>query len=163
MISLSIYVIHIVIRSETNFQVSPSRVPRIFRRSCSTTRVVNAGVAGQRARGAGKRYHSARRLCCCSLRRGVAAGSRRRGGDPAPAAGPGNADADSERASGRAPDPVAADIGADDRRFSAERLRAARLAPVGRRSPRSHLHAVRGLRQLRCPGRLAAAHRVRHC
>lgn len=100
---------------------------------------------------------------CCSLRRGVAAGSRRRGRDSTPAAWTGDADADAERAPGRAPDSVAANIGAHDRGVSAERLRAARLAPVGRRSPRSHLHAVRGLRQLRRPGRLAFAHRVRHC
>lgn len=148
--------VHIVIRSES--EVSPlklrdSRISRISHRSGSTIPI-------GRRRGNIAPFSTTR---CCSLRRGVAAGSRRRGGDAAPAAGSGDADADPERAPGRAPDPVATDIGADDRRLPAERLRAARLAPVGRRSPRPHLHAVRGLRQLRRPGRLAVAHRVRHC
>jgi len=93
----------------------------------------------------------------------MAAGGRCRGRDTAPAAGSGNSDADPERTPGCASDPVAADIGADNRRVLAERLRATRLAPVGRRSSRAHLHAVRGLRQLRRPGCLAVAHRVRHC
>lgn len=93
----------------------------------------------------------------------MAAGSRRRGGNAASTARPGDADADPECAPGRALDPVAADIGADDRRIPAERLWATRLALVGRRSSRAHLHAVRGLRQLCRSGRLAVAHRVRHC
>lgn len=92
----------------------------------------------------------------------MATGSRRRGRDATPAAGSGDADADAERSSGRAVDPLAADIRADDRRILAERVRAARLASVGRRSPRTHLHAVRGLRQLCRPG-IAAAHRICHC
>lgn len=91
----------------------------------------------------------------------MAARGRRRSGDAAPAAWSGDADADAEHAPGRAADPVAADIRADDRRVSVERLRAAWFAPLGRGTPWAHLHAVRRLRQL-CAGRIAAAHRVCH-
>lgn len=101
-------------------------------------------------------------LVCCSLRRGMATSCRRRGRDATPAAGSGVPDADTECSSGRPVDPLAPDIRTDDCRVPAERFRATRLAPVSRRSPWTHLHAVRGLRQLRCPG-VAVAHRIRYC
>lgn len=72
------------------------------------------------------------RIRCCSLRRGVAAGCRRRGRDATSTAGSGDADADAERAPGRTVDPLAADIRANYRGISAEWFRAAGLATFGR-------------------------------